>query len=241
MCSYPTKGRNRAARSTGGHGFLRVWMVVVAGVAAGTAVPVVLHTSRYGLTTGQLLLALFLWINVLVTFLEISLFLQINLIKERYAEYVLTYRGREFDRLIEFVTAPIRWSEVPRPRRWADGWATYALFDDAYASEKAFGFWGDTGNGFSTLIPSALFLYGMTYDVLPARWLGTLGVALFWQKLYGTVIYFWAYLYNRQFAGHAKRDVVFVVLLNVLWLLGPAWGLVVSIGMIRSGGFAFVR
>jgi hypothetical protein len=34
---------------------------------------------------------------------------------------------------------------------------------------------------------------------------------------------------------------VFVVLLNALWFLGPAWGMVVSISMIASGGFEIVR
>ena len=242
MSSDAIKRTNELAGSTRRGGFLRVWMVVVAFVVVGTAVSVVLHSQRYGvLSIGQLLLALFLWLNVLVTFLEISLYLQIKLIKKQYAEFVPAYRGREFDRLIEFVTAPIRWSDVPRPRRWAEGWATYALFDDAYANQKAFGFWVDTGNGFSTLIPSVVFICGMTYDLLPAQWLGIIGVALFWQKFYGTVIYFWAYVYNKQYAGHAKRDVVFVVLLNALWFLGPAWGLVVSISMIASGGFELVR
>lgn len=242
MSSYATKDTNETTHNAGSGGFLRVWMVVLAFVVVGTAVPAALHSQRYGmLSVGQLLLALFLWINVLVTFLEISLYLQIKPIKEHYAEFVPAYRGREFDRLIEFVTAPIRWSDVPRPRRWAEGWATYALFDDAYANEKAFGFWVDTGNGFSTLIPSVLFIYGMTYDLLPAVWLGIIGVALFWQKFYGTVIYFWAYVHNKQYAGHAQRDVVFVVLLNALWFIGPAWGLVVSISMITSGGFGLVR
>jgi hypothetical protein len=240
--SYAAKDTNELARKPSGGGFLRVWMVVAALVVVGTAVSVVLNVQRSGvLNIGQLLLALFLWINVFVTFLEISLYLQIKLIKEHYAQFVPNYRHREFDRLVEFVTAPIRWSDAPRPRRWAEGWATYALFDDAYANEKAFGFWVDTGNGFSTLIPSVVFLCGMTYDILPAQWLGIIGVALFWQKFYGTAIYFWAYLHNKQYAGHAKRDVLFVVLLNALWFLGPAWGLVVSISMITSDGFGLVR
>jgi hypothetical protein len=242
MTSEATKHANRPARKTGEGGFLRVWMVVVAFVVVGTALSVTLHFQRYGLVNvGQLLLALFLWINLFVTFLEISLYLQIELIKEHYAEFVPAYRGREFDRLKEFATAPIRLSEAPRPRRWAEGWATYALFDDGYSNEKPFGFWVDTGNGFSTLIPSVLFMFGMTYDLLPARWLGIVGVALFWQKFYGTIIYFWAYVRTKQYADHAKRDVVFVVLLNALWFLGPAWGLVVSISMIASGGFHIVR
>jgi hypothetical protein len=242
MSSQGTKPTNELARGTRQAGLLRVWMVILAFVVVGTAVTVALHSQRYGaLSIGQLLLALFLWLNLLVTFLEISLYLQIKSIKEQYAEFVPAYRGREFDRLMEFVTAPIRWSDVPRPRRWAEGWATYALFDDAYANQKAFGFWVDTGNGFSTLVPSVVFICGLTYDFLPAQWLGIVGVALFWQKFYGTVIYFWAYVYNSQYAGHARRDVVFVVGLNALWFLGPAWGLVVSISMITSGGFQLVR
>ncbi len=217
-------------------------MVVVGFVVIGTAVPVVLHAQRYGrLDIGHLLLTLFLWVNVLVTLWEMCLILQIKRIKEQYAAFVPAYRGRELSRLLDFFTAPIRWSDVPRPRRWAEVWSSYSLFDDAYANERSFGFWVDTGNGYSTLIPSVVFLYGMTYDFMPAQWLGIIGVALFWQKFYGTIIYFWAYVHSKQYVGQPRGGVIFVALLNGLWFLGPAWGMVISISMITSGGFGIVR
>lgn len=217
-------------------------MVVVAFVVAGTAVPVVLHAQRYGgLDLGHLLLVLFLWVNVFVTFWEMCLILQIKRIKEQYAAFAPAYRGREMKRLVDFFFAPIRWSDMPRPRRWAEVWSSYSLFDDAYANEKSFGFWVDTGNGFTTLIPSVVFLYGLTFDFMPAQWVGIIGVALFWQKFYGTIVYFWAYLYNKQYERQAKGGVVFVALLNGLWFLGPAWGMVVSISLITSGNFDLIR
>jgi hypothetical protein len=46
-------------------------------------------------------------------------------------------------------------------------------------------FWIDTGNGHVTLLPTILFAMGMTWDVLPARVLGTLGIVYFWQMFYG--------------------------------------------------------
>jgi hypothetical protein len=112
MSSYATENTNELTYRTRRGGFLRVWMAVAAFVVVGTAVSVALHYQRHGaINSGQLLLVLFLWINVLVTFLEISLHLRINLIKEQYAEFVPAYRGRETQRLLEFATAPIRWSD----------------------------------------------------------------------------------------------------------------------------------
>lgn len=220
-------------------GLLRVWMLVAAVMIVGTAVPTMLHVHRYGvLNIGQLLLVMFVWFNVLVTFWEISLYLQRRLIHDQYVSFTVGQRDKPLDPVVAISTAPIRWRDAVRPRRWAVVWSTYALLDDAYASQKSFGFWVDTGNGFSTLIPSVVFIYGLTFDIMPAQWLGMIGIALFWQKFYGTAIYFWAYVHNRQYVGHTKAAVVFVVVLNAVWFIGPAWGLVVSAGMITGAGCA---
>jgi hypothetical protein len=46
-------------------------------------------------------------------------------------------------------------------------------------------FWIDAGNGHVTILPSILFALGMTWDVLPPRILGAMGMAFFWQMMYG--------------------------------------------------------
>ena len=77
-----------------------------------------------------------------------------------------------------------------------------SFFDASYADPKSYGFWIDSGNGFSTLLPGLLFAVGLTYDVLDARLLGVVGILQFYQEFYGTVLYFWSFCYNRCWEAH---------------------------------------
>jgi hypothetical protein len=43
----------------------------------------------------------------------------------------------------------------------------------------------DIGNGHVTLIPTILFALCMTWDLMPARIMGIIGIIMHWQELYG--------------------------------------------------------
>lgn len=43
----------------------------------------------------------------------------------------------------------------------------------------------DVGNGHVTLIPTILFALCMTWDLMPARIMGTIGIIMHYQELYG--------------------------------------------------------
>jgi hypothetical protein len=227
----------------GDTGVLRVWMVVATFVAAGVAVPVWLNVREHGgAGAGYVAIVAFLWINVMISLWEIALYLTIARCEAQHRQFVAEYRGRELDRIIDFFRAPVRLHQVFRPSTWGEVWSTYSLFDEAYASRKSFGFWVDTGNGFVTLVPSVVFIYGLTFEMLSARVLGMMGLAIFWQMLYGTVVYFWAYLFNRQYVGHSRRNLALVVGgMNGLWFALPVWGLVVSVHLVASNAFDIIR
>ena len=76
---------------------------------------------------------------------------------------------------------------------WARMWSEYAYLDPGYADRRSFGFSVDVGNGWSTLIPSVLFLVGMTEPIFSPLILGIIGTILFYQKLYLTCLYFFCY------------------------------------------------
>lgn len=231
-----------AAHPVRSTGILRVWMVVAAFVVIGAAVPIALHIARYGLNVGQIILVTFTWINVMIALWEISLNLRISLIERQHTQFVADYRGRELDRVIDFFAAPIRLREIVRPSTWAQVWSSYSLFDPAYANRKSFGFWVDSGNGYVTLIPSLLFVYGLSFDIMPARTLGIMGLLIFWMMFYGTVIYYVAYFVNKEHVGHTKRDLaIFIGGTNSLWIFAPAWGMVASIILINTDSYGFLR
>ena len=153
--------------------------------------------------------------------------------------FVEQYRGRELDRVKDFFARVVPLRRVFSPSVWAELWSSYSVFDPSYADRKSFGFFIDIGNGFSTLAPALLFIYGMTYEPVPARALGIVGLLIFYQMWYGTIVYLASYVMNKRYQGHSPFNVaLFVGLSNGLWLSFPLWGIAVSIMMIGSGSYA---
>ena len=222
---------------------MRVWQAVLGSLVVGTALPVALHAERHGVyNVHQIGLAFFLWLNTMVTFWEWSLFLRTAQIEAQYADFKQRYRGRELDRVTDFFMTPLPLGKLFSPGTWAELWATYAVFDESYADRKSFGFFIDVGNGLSTFVPSLLFLYGMTYELLPARAMGVLGALLFYQTWYGTLVYFGSFIFNRRYVGHTRFNLaLFVGLSNGLWFTLPVWGFYASLVLIYSDSYALFR
>jgi hypothetical protein len=152
------------------------------------------------------------------------------------------YRGRELARVFDFFGRKVTIREVFSTALWAEIWSSYSIFDESYADKKSFGFFVDVGNGFSTLIPSLLVLYGMTFDLLPARALGIVMLLIMYQMWYGTVVYFASFVRNERYVGHTRANLaIFVGLSNGIWLLFPLWGIAVAIALIDRGSFALLR
>lgn len=219
---------------------MRIYQVVILAVVAGVALPVGLHHAIHGVVSPhQIAIAFFLWLNTIIALWEICLFLRIDLIEKQYAQFRVDYAGRELDRVKDFFGARVPLSKVLSPSTWAEIWSSYALFDESYANRKSFGFFIDVGNGFSTLVPSMLFLYGMTFHVLPPRALGIVGLLACYQMWYGTIVYFGSYVMNKRYAGHAPSNVaIFVGLSNGIWFTFPIWAMWAAIRMIDEASYA---
>ncbi|HEX3594041.1 MAG TPA: hypothetical protein VHU80_03035 [Polyangiaceae bacterium] len=219
---------------------MRVYQIVVLAIVLGTALPVFLHHDAHGVYNAhQIGLAFFLWLNAIVALWEICLYLRIDLIEEQHVRFVAAYRGRELDRVKDFFALRVPVGRILSPTVWAELWSSYSVFDPSYADRKSFGFFVDIGNGFSTLVPTLLFLYGMTYEPIPARALGVVGLLVFYQMWYGTLVYLASYLMNKRYRGHSFFNVaLFVGLSNGLWLTFPLWGIAISIVLIGSGSYA---
>jgi hypothetical protein len=207
------------------------WLAIWAGVWVG--VPVAAHWALHGVVNGfHVLLAVFLAINLLICVWEISLW-------HRMRDIVRWYempRGSGDRPTGNLYTAPVSLRELASTRLWARTWLGYSYWDDGYADPKSFGFTIDVGNGFSTLIPSLVFHVGMTLPLLPPVWLGIVGLLIFYQKLYGTCLYFFQYLYNERYRDRPLGGVLAVVGgTNGIWLVGPLIGIYVCVRLILGG------
>jgi hypothetical protein len=219
---------------------MRVYQIVLLALAVGVGVPVALHHQVHGVVSPlQIGLAFFLWLNAIIAFWEICLFLRIDLIEQQHERFIVDYAGRELDRVKEFFTTKVPLGKIFSPTTWAELWSTYSVFDESYANRKSFGFFIDVGNGFSTAVPTLLFLYGMTFELMPARVLGIVGAILFYQMWYGTLVYFGSFLFNKRYVGHTPGNLaIFVGLSNGLWFTFPVVGLWASVRMILDDNYA---
>jgi hypothetical protein len=213
--------------------------VIAIFIVVGTLFFTWLHRRTHGIySPTQIGLAFFLVINVLICWWEMSLVFCRDQIREDYEAIKDAYRGREMARVMEVFARPIPLFRVFSFRQWATIWASYSLFDPGYSDPRSFGYNIDVGNGFLTIIPAILFAFGMTFDLMPARALGIIGVIIFWQMFYGTAVYFFQFFHNGRHEGHSVRDLVlFVGLTNFMWLIFPLWGVWTSARMIMDGSY----
>ncbi|MBW2190818.1 MAG: hypothetical protein JRG93_14750 [Deltaproteobacteria bacterium] len=208
-------------------------------VIGATLFHVWLHQRVHGVyNPTQIGLAFFLVINVLVAWWEIALFVCQDQIHAEYEATKERYRGTEMTRIAEIFARPIPLLNVLSFSQWTTIWSGYSLFDPGYSDRRSFGYNIDVGNGFTTLIPALVFASGMTFEWMPARVLGIIGIILFWQMFYGTAVYFFQFFNNDRHKGHSLRDlVVFVGITNLMWFVFPLWGLWASVELILDGSY----
>jgi len=200
--------------------------------------PVLVHHHVHGVVNPwQVLMALFLAINLLICIWEVSLFFRIGDLERDYAE-----SGREGtpDALALFRT-PVAVGELFTTRLWARTWAVYSRYDPGYSDRRSFGFAIDVGNGFASALPSLLLLVGLTFPILPARVLGVIGLLLNYQKLYGTLLYAFTFVFNRRYRGHRARDLIgMVVATNGVWIVFPLIALYVCLRLVFENRYDFL-
>jgi hypothetical protein len=214
-----------------------------------TAVPCYYHYIVYNkINYLHCALAFFLPLNTLICFWEISLFCYIDEIKADFKKLEKQYRGNELSACMDFFSAPLTISEAFSLKFWLKVWSTYALYDPSYANKESFGFFVDVSNGFCFLIPSIIFLYGMTYDliyqgiVVEARTLGIMGLIKFYVEFHGTVVYFCSYFLNGRQKGFSNTEVgLFVGFSNGLWFVFPLLGVYACYHMIMTNSFDVLR
>ncbi|MEZ4327848.1 MAG: hypothetical protein R3B40_21695 [Polyangiales bacterium] len=239
--SVSAPGQSDAA--AGGSLLVPAWLAVIVFLVGATVGHIYVHYAAHGVVNvHQAVLAFFLVLNVLINFWELGLFFCGDRIHEEYEATKVPYKGREGDRCKEVFTKRIPFFQLLSFKQWTLVWSSYALYDPGYAQRHSFGFNIDVGNGFSTIIPATLFAFGMTYDLVSPQILGIIGVAMFWQMFYGTVVYFFQFFHSGRHHGHSKAAIwLFVGASNGMWFIFPLWGIAVSVWMILNNSMAILH
>ena len=214
--------------------------VVAVGLLAlpGIGVRYLLHGD---LNVIQGLLTLFFSISLVVCYWEMCLFFRRDYIEER-AEF---WRRRLDDNgktpAVEFLTTSVPLNRILSPTVWADVWATYSMFDSAYADRNTYGFNIDIANGFATPAPTLILYVTYAGGLLPAVAAGILGAMLFWQWVYASSLYVVSFFVGQKHNRITKREFyTYIFSLNAIWVLFPMLGLYVSVRLILDGDYSAV-
>lgn len=198
--------------------------------------------------TGNLLvtaLILFNAINLFVCMGEIILGLQYNQIKVDSKKKQANFPINNLQVIADYGGTKITLRQVFNANTWAGMWSTYAVYDDSYSNCESFGFFIDVGNGWSTAPPCLLLLYSMIHQqsldkdsmIASPLIVGCVVLASNWQMLYGTIIYFLSYVYNKRYVGQGVIVPLFVFVLNGIWMFFPTLAMYAAVQILKHGNF----
>ena len=185
------------------------------------------------------LLSLFFSINLLICYWEMCLFFRRDYIEERVEFWRRRRDATGKTPAVEFLTTSVPLNRMLSPTVWADVWATYSMYDSAYADRNTYGFNIDIANGFTTPASSLLLYVTYTGELLPAIAAGIIGAMLFWQWVYASSLYVVSFFVGRKQTRITKREFwIYIFNPNAIWVLLPMLGLYVSIRLILDGDYS---
>jgi len=179
-------------------------------------------------------------LNVLIAFCEIALGKHIGFIQTHYQNLVEEYRDIKTGKPIKpeylagfaYLNMPLSLRDVyDGGEKWSKMWSTYSLWDPSYSNPESFGFFIDVGNGWSTILPCWMWNFAILFpgyfapndgDASAVVLLGFIGACSYWQVLYGTIIYFLSFLWNKRYQDKPLVEVLgFVGFANGIWFFFP--------------------
>ncbi len=124
--------------------------------------------------------------------------------------------------------SPSRLLSLLSPSFWVYIWVDYTTWDPQYADIGSYGYVIDVGNGHSTLLPSILLLWWTLQPEPSARpeIVAFLGIIIYWQTLYGTLLYMYSYVMKGRYQASSFSHIVCCVCIpNSIWIVFPILGL----------------
>ena len=180
-------------------------------------------------------------LNVFIAYCELCLGRHILFIQKDYQKKLKAYGNSGLDGALGWINMPLSLGQVFDSRTWAQMWSAYSLIDPSYQNHESFGFFIDVGNGWTTIPPCVLLNYAMVNpSACSPLFVGCVVIASYWQMLYGTIIYFFSYLFNRRYEGKSIGVYIVVFLSNVTWIVFPALAIYTAVCMLRDGNMNIV-
>ena len=213
---------------------LTSFLIVVAGAAI---------ASRYA-TVGsfdaiQIVLSIFLSVNVLVCLWQWCLFARRDHIGTRVDHW-----REQGERVGSSASKAFMFTRLSAPQLfsvtfWSEIYSVYSVTDPAYTDKTSCGFNTDIWNGFWTFIPSVLLLVTFSSPFVPPLITGVIGIALFHQWVFGTIMYSASFYVGGHYKSVSVSDAfLFIWVINGGWILCAVLGFYVSIRLILDQNYS---
>ena len=238
-----SNGSGNEAGSTGesgSHALINQWTVVLAIVTVGTLVSTLLCSALHGekLNSLYIFMMIFLWFNAVCGVLEIAcLYIGRDHLKQEFARVRGGYHGQGLKLLLAAFNEPVNRQNLFSIKDWSKLFVAWGVLDRDYATQNSFGYLGEVGNGVFTIIPTCAVLLGLTFPVFPATVVGIIGVAFWYQTIWGTLVYV---LGLWKFADNSENSLMGNIVLiggNFPWLILPMLGVYTSVRLILDNSF----
>ena len=181
-------------------------------------------------------------LNIFIAICEIMLGLNITYIQGHYKKLREEYTTEnQWKACIDYLSKPLTLRDVFTSKYWlCEMWSTYALYDPSYQNYESFGFFIDFGNGLSTIPPSILMNAAIVRpESVSSLMVGCIGLAMYWQVMYGALVYVGSFMFNKRYVGKTLIEVgLFVGFANALWIVFPPLGIYACVCMLRDGNMS---
>ena len=210
------------------------FLIVVAGVAIG-------YRFAYvgSFDTIHVVLTIFLAVNILVCFWQWCLFARRDYVGTR-----VEYWREQGERIgasgsRAFMNTRISAAQLFSATFWSEIYSVYSLTDPAYTDKTSCGFNTDIWNGFWTFIPSVLLLVTFAAPFVPPFIAGVIGIALFYQWIFGTIQYSASFYVGGHYKSVSTSDaILFIWVINGGWIACAVLGFYVSINLILDQNYS---
>jgi len=203
--------------------------------AVGATASVVVGASQFGSAPSGLYVALviFLWFQVIFCVLEIAcLWTHRRYLRQQWDRIDGGLKGRGLELLIAALKSPISHRNLFSRNEWSKGFIGWGVLDRDYATQNSFGYVAEVGNGLISVVPTVAVLVCMMFPIVSPIVLGVIGVAFYYQLVWGTGLYMFGLWVFGENSENSFWGNFWLIWGNLPWGLVSLFGLYSSVRLI---------
>ncbi|MGI9294181.1 MAG: hypothetical protein ACR2PS_09385 [Pseudomonadales bacterium] len=212
---------------------LTVWL-------AGSVWSIFYAAEQFGNSPNALYIALmvFLWFNAVFCVLEFAcLWFNRRYLREQWDRIDGGLHGRGLELFIAALKSPVNHRNLFTRKEWSKGFIAWGVLDRDYGTQNGFGYISELGNGVLSIIPTHLLLVFLFSPVVSPQITGMIGIAFFYQTIWGTSLYMMGLLTFGDNKENGFKGKLLLIWGNLPWLIMSVIGLYASARLVLDNSY----